>query len=153
EDLVDYSVTDEHLWTLWTNQTGESVARVRSMTEGHLRGDNWSEVILHPPENSDIIVPRHADPREVYLARIFHPRRFNVQDIRKALNVYRRSLDMTVTGEMTLQVNTLKEEVTLAVEDAIRNSAASNELAEEEYYQIQLDQWTKFHSCCVQYQE
>ncbi|XP_060078941.1 nuclear pore complex protein Nup160-like [Ylistrum balloti] len=152
EDLVDYSVTEEHLWTLWTNQTGESVARVRNMT-GQLRGDNWSEVILQPQENSDILVPRHADPREVYLARIFHPRRFNVQDIKKALNVYRRSMDMTVTGEMTLQVNTLKEEVTLAVEDAIRNSAASNELAEEEYYQIQLDQWTKFHSCCVQYQE
>lgn len=152
EDLVDYSVTDEYLWTLWTNQTGESVARVRSMT-GSLRGDNWSEVILQPQENSDILVPRHADPREVYLARIFHPRRFNVQDIRKALNVYRRSLDMTVSGEMTLQVNTLKEEVTVAVEDAIRNTAASNELAEEEYYQIQLDQWTKFHSCCVQYQE
>ena len=35
----------------------------------------------------------------------------------------------------------------------IRIAASANELAEEEYYQFQLDQWSKFYSCCTQYQE
>ena len=35
----------------------------------------------------------------------------------------------------------------------IRNAAVDYEMQEEDYYQLQLEQWTKFYSCCIQYHE
>ncbi|KAJ8298952.1 hypothetical protein KUTeg_023012 [Tegillarca granosa] len=98
EDLVDYCITEDYLWTLWTNKSGESVARVHS-AYGGMKGDNWMDVILQPSEVTELLVSPHRDPRE------------------------------------------------------IKTLATANEIDEEEYFQLQLDQWTKFYSCCVQYQE
>lgn len=35
----------------------------------------------------------------------------------------------------------------------IRNSAMANEISEEEYCDLQMEQWSKFYSGVVQYQE
>ena len=35
----------------------------------------------------------------------------------------------------------------------IQAAASEYEMAEEEYYQLQLEQWSRFYSRCVQYQE
>ena len=35
----------------------------------------------------------------------------------------------------------------------IRNAAVDYEMQEDDYYQLQLEQWTKFYSCCIQYHE
>ncbi|XP_052066058.1 nuclear pore complex protein Nup160-like isoform X1 [Mytilus californianus] len=148
DDLIDYCATDDQLLTLLTDKSGECSARIRDE-----RSLNWTEVILQSTESEDLLVPLHRDPREVYIEHIFHPGRFHLQDIRKALNVCRRSLDNISMFDNLGQVNTLKEEVTLAVEDAIRTAASANELAEEDYYQLQLDEWSKFYSCCTQYHE
>ena len=51
------------------------------------RSENWTEVILQGSEGEELLVPAHRDPREVYIEHIFHPGRFNLQDIQKALNV------------------------------------------------------------------
>nr|XP_034311974.1 nuclear pore complex protein Nup160 [Crassostrea gigas] len=150
EDLIDYCVTADKLWTLWTNSSGESIARVCHMS-GELREGNWVEVILHPSDAGEILVSQHTDPREVYTEKMFQPKRFNLYDIHKALNVYRRSMNATVPSD--LDINTLKHEVTEAVEDAIRNSAMANEISEEEYCDLQMEQWSKFYSGVVQYQE
>ncbi|KAL5007266.1 hypothetical protein ScPMuIL_016072, partial [Solemya velum] len=152
EDLIDYSVTSEVLWTLWTNSSGENVCRILRMP-GNQDGSHWSEVILHPHESSEILVPSHQDPREVYMNRIFQPGLFSILDIQKALNVYRRSIETSRSPETTLNINNLKEEVTIAVETEIRNAALDYEIQEEEYYQLQIDQWSKFYSCCIQYKE
>ncbi|XP_078332937.1 nuclear pore complex protein Nup160-like isoform X1 [Crassostrea virginica] len=150
EDLIDYCVTSDKLWTLWTNSSGESIARVCHMS-GELRDGNWVEVILHPSDGGEVLVSQHTDPREVYTEKIFQPKRFNLYDIHKALNVYRRSMDATVPAN--LDIDMLKQEVTEAVEDAIRNSAMANEVTEEEYCDLQMEQWSKFYSGVVQYQE
>lgn len=51
------------------------------------KSTNWIEVILQESEGEELLVPPHRDPREVYIEHIFHPGRFNLQDIQKALNV------------------------------------------------------------------
>lgn len=150
EDLIDYCVTSDKLWTLWTNSSGESIARVCHMS-GELRVGNWVEVILQPSDTGEILVSQHNDPREVYMQKMFQPKRFNLYDIHKALNVYRRSMDATVPSD--LDFDTLKHEITMAVEDAIRNSAMASEISEEEYCDLQMEQWSKFYSGVVQYQE
>lgn len=52
-----------------------------------LRDGNWVEVILHPSDGGEVLVSQHTDPREVYMEKIFQPKRFNLYDIHKALNV------------------------------------------------------------------
>ena len=42
---------------------------------------------------------------------------------------------------------------TMLVSLQIRNAAVDYEMQEEDYYQLQLEQWTKFYSCCIQYHE
>ncbi|XP_062566399.1 nuclear pore complex protein Nup160-like isoform X5 [Saccostrea cucullata] len=150
EDLIDFCVTSDKLWTLWTNSAGESIARVCHLS-GDLRDGNWVEVILHPSDGGEILVSQHTDPREVYMEKMFQPKRFSLYDIHKALNVYRRSMDASVPVD--LNIDSLKHEVTEAVEDAIRNSAMANEISEEEYCELQMEQWSKFYSGVVQYQE
>nr|KAG5687449.1 hypothetical protein BaRGS_030351 [Batillaria attramentaria] len=47
----------------------------------------------------------------------------------------------------------LREEVITAVDNEIRNCASDYEIHEEAYYQLQVEQWGRFYSCCVQYRE
>ncbi|XP_064599845.1 nuclear pore complex protein Nup160-like [Liolophura sinensis] len=152
EDLIDYHVTPSLLWSLWTDTEGEMIARVASLHSEPARGDNWMPVLLDPPATADILIPAHKDPREVYMDLIFQPGQFSTQDIQKALNIYRRTLDSTVTDHH-IGIPTLKEEVSAAVETEIQTVAGEYELPEEEYYQLQLEQWAKFYSCCIQYHE
>ncbi|KAK3101041.1 hypothetical protein FSP39_000503 [Pinctada imbricata] len=152
DDLVDFCATEQSLWTLRKNKAGESVISVYNRSKCDVP-NSWTEVILHPAESSDIYIAHNMDPREVYIKRIFEPGRFSLQDIQKALNVYRRSLDSSAAPDSMVQIESLTEEVTQAVEDAIRTAAVANEIEEAEYCQFQLDQWARFYSCCVQYHE
>lgn len=150
EDLTDFCVTSEHLWTLWSSTSGEPVARMAFFPSEQIPGKEWNDVILRPPETADLWIPSHRDPRDVYMEKIFYPGCFSVQDIIRALNVYRRSVH---SRQETISKDNLKEEVTNAVEAEIRNAAMDYQLHEEEYCQLQLEHWAKFYSCCVQYQE
>lgn len=150
EDLTDFCVTSEHLWTLWSSTSGEPVARMAFFPSDQLPGKEWKDVILRPPETADLWIPSHRDPRDVYMEKIFYPGCFSVQDIIRALNVYRRSVH---SRQENISMGNLKEEVTNAVEAEIRNAAMDYQLHEEEYCQLQLEHWAKFYSCCVQYQE
>ncbi|XP_052801877.1 nuclear pore complex protein Nup160-like [Mya arenaria] len=153
EDLIDFCMSNTTLVTLWTSSEGSPV--VRTLNFGEDGPGQWVEALLQVPEMAELPVPAHKDPREVYLQHIFQPGRFSREDIRKALNlqVYSRSLDPNVVGEAALNVNTLRQDVTIAVETEIRSAAVDYEMEEEEYYQLQLDQWTKFYSCLIQYHE
>ncbi|XP_052227575.1 nuclear pore complex protein Nup160-like isoform X1 [Dreissena polymorpha] len=153
DDLIDFCMTSSVLVSLWTSSEGNQV--VRTLTFGDEGPGSWLEVLLEPPELSDLPIPPHRDPREVYLEKLFEPGAFSREDIRKALNlqVYSRSLDQNVIGEASLHVNTLRQDVTVAVETEIRSAAVDYEMEEEEYYQLQLEQWTKFYSCVIQYHE
>ncbi|ESO97630.1 hypothetical protein LOTGIDRAFT_228261 [Lottia gigantea] len=150
EDLVDYSITSDTLFTLWTSSSGESTGRVYQLS-----GDTeqWIDVILDQPESTDVCLPHHIDPRDFFLQKIFHPGHFTVKHILKALNVYRRSVDSHIQADSAINISDLKEEVTNAIETEIRNCAMDYEIQEDDYCQIQLEQWSKFYSCCLQYKE
>ncbi|XP_053384862.1 nuclear pore complex protein Nup160-like isoform X2 [Mercenaria mercenaria] len=153
EDLIDFCMRSTTLVSLWTSSEGTPV--IRTLTFGDEGPGGWMEVLLQPAEVADLNIPPHRDPREVYLERLFQPGRFSKQDIRRALSlqVYSQALDQSVTGEMALNVNTLKQDVTIAVETEIRSAAVDYEMEEDDYYQLQLEQWSKFYSCCIQYHE
>ncbi|KAL4225759.1 hypothetical protein ACF0H5_016448 [Mactra antiquata] len=153
EDLIDYCMTNTTLVSLWTSSSGTSV--VRTLTFGDEGPGPWMEVLMQAGEVADFNIPEYSDPREVYLDRLFQPGRFSKQDIRRALSlqVYAQSLEPSLSSDMALNVNTLKGDVTIAVESEIRSAAVDYEMVEEDYYQLQLEQWTKFYSCCIQYHE
>ncbi|XP_041365360.1 nuclear pore complex protein Nup160-like [Gigantopelta aegis] len=153
EDLVDFCISSGKLFTLWTSSSGETILRATPLSSDHSEGERWIDVLLQRREVAEILIPPFQDPSDVYLERIFHPGRFSSQDLLKALNVYRRSLDMPVHPDTVVSMAGLREEVVAAVESEIRNCVMDYEVQEEEYYQLQLEQWTKFYSCCIQYQE
>ncbi|XP_046552449.1 LOW QUALITY PROTEIN: nuclear pore complex protein Nup160-like [Haliotis rubra] len=157
EDLVDYCVTSDKLYTLWTSQSGRQFLEADSDDT-----ESWVEVLLQPQEVADILIPSFRDPRDVYLERIFHPGRFSSQDLLKALNNHMSSprgscTDVPWTQVCRLRVSsacpTYGRRLSAAVESEIRNCALDVEMQEEDYYQLQLEQWSKFYSCCIQYQE
>eukprot|EP00061_Rhincodon_typus_P011564 g36675.t1 len=63
--------------------------------------------------------------------------------------IYCRGADRIVDPTM----DGLKKEVTLAVENAIQNSVTEYEFSQEVYRQLQVEFWSKFYACCLQYQE
>ncbi|XP_076451143.1 nuclear pore complex protein Nup160-like [Babylonia areolata] len=152
EDLIDFCVTANQLITLWTDSSGETIARAAVLTEGGPTGE-WQAVLLEPPYTSEPYIPSNRDPRDFYLDLIFRPNNFSHHDIIRALTVYRRSHDSTQTADALLMSINIREEVTNAVNQEIMNCAAENEMLEETYYQLQLEQWGRFYSCCCQYRE
>ncbi|KAI0231198.1 nucleoporin 160 [Lamellibrachia satsuma] len=115
---------------------------------------NWLTVLMEPAERSNLEIPNHVDPREAYVAQIFSPGRFSTLAILKACNIYRRCLDTAqLPDAASIPVSALKAEVLTIIEHEIQVAASEYEMAEEEYYQLQLEQWSRFYSCCLQYQE
>ncbi|KAL8614434.1 hypothetical protein ACOMHN_007770 [Nucella lapillus] len=152
EDLVDFCMTASQLITLWTDSSGETIAKAAVLTEGGPIGE-WQAVLLEPPDSSEPLIPPNRDPRDFFLDLIFRPNNFSHQDIIRALTVYRRSHDTTQNADALLMSVNIREEVTNAVSLEIRNCASEYEMQEDDYYQLQLEQWGRFYSCCCQYRE
>ncbi|KAL3841807.1 hypothetical protein ACJMK2_019908 [Sinanodonta woodiana] len=154
EDLIDFCFTSTHLVTLWTSSAGHAIVRTSSIGDA---GDpcRFQDVILEPPKTAELHITPNKDPREIYLNTMFQPGHISFQDVRKALNlqVYSQYIDPFLLNDANLSASTLRQQVTVAVETEIHNLAFDYELEEEDYYQLQLDQWTKFYSCCIQYHE
>ncbi|GFR65481.1 nuclear pore complex protein Nup160-like [Elysia marginata] len=153
EDLVDFVVTEEFLLSLWTTQTGDTqVLAVPLAQQDRNQVLEWESVHLSQ-ELDQVVVPQNRDPREFFLAKIFSPGLFSAQDIIRALSVYRRCAAPAVESEAFFNMAALREEVTNAVDTEIRNSVSDYEIQEEEYVDIQREQWEKLYSCCCQYNQ
>ncbi|XP_070200542.1 nuclear pore complex protein Nup160-like isoform X2 [Littorina saxatilis] len=152
EDLIDFCVTADQLITLWTDSNGETIARAALLTECDPTGE-WRELLLEPADTSEPVIPANRDPRDFFLDRIFRPYQFSHQNIIRALSVYRRSHDTTQNTDALLMSINLREEVINAVSLEIRNCASEYEMSEDEFYQLQQEQWGRFYSCCCQYRE
>ncbi|XP_064635378.1 nuclear pore complex protein Nup160-like isoform X2 [Lineus longissimus] len=153
EDLVDFCLTSSHLWAVWTNSESETFARCVciDVTSGSV--GEWHQVYLEPAESSELEIAADKDPRESYMEAIFKPGKFFTHDIIKALNIYRRSMDVHLPVDQAVSFNTLKDEVTFVLEDEIQRCAQEFEMAEEEVLNLQIQQWGKFYSSCVHYHE
>eukprot|EP00062_Callorhinchus_milii_P024732 gi/632984957/ref/XP_007909410.1/ PREDICTED: nuclear pore complex protein Nup160 isoform X1 [Callorhinchus milii] len=147
EVLVDFALTPTDIWALWQDE--ENQASVKYINFEHNNAGQWNQVFVQPVADEEIHVPEDQDPKEAYLDYLFAPGRFTPQAVLKALQISSRCaeriLEPSVAG--------LKKEVTLAVESAIQNSVTEYEFSQEIYRQLQVEFWSKFYACCLQYQE
>eukprot|EP00064_Thunnus_orientalis_P018534 superscaffoldBa00004308_g18635 len=87
--------------------------------------------------------------QETYLEMLFSPLRFTASAIVKALQIYRRGSERIMDPSW----ESLKKEVTVAVESELQSSVTEFVFSQEEYRQLQVEFWSKFYACCLQYQE
>ncbi|KAG9333464.1 hypothetical protein JZ751_011533 [Albula glossodonta] len=140
ETLVDFALTSTEVWGLWLDNDNQTV--VKYINFEHNVAGQWNQVFVQPPPEEEVNIGVDQDPRETYLEVLFSPVRFTAAAIMKALQ---RSIDMSWES--------LKKEVTVAVENELQSSVTEYEFSQEEYKQLQVEFWSKFYACCLQYQE
>ncbi|KAL0968663.1 hypothetical protein UPYG_G00269910 [Umbra pygmaea] len=147
ETLVDFALTATDIWGLWLDDTNQTV--VKYINFEHSTAGQWNQVFVQPAPEEEVHVGADQDPRETYLDMLFSPLRFTASAIVKALQIYRRGTERFTD----LPWETLKKEVTVAVENELQSSVTEFEFSQEEYRQLQVEFWSKFYACCLQYQE
>ncbi|XP_071318401.1 nuclear pore complex protein Nup160 isoform X2 [Trachinotus anak] len=147
ETLVDFHLTSTDVWALWVDDSNTTV--VKYINFEHNTAGQWNQVFVQPPPEEEVHIGVDQDPRETYLEVLFSPLRFTAAAIVKALQIYRRGLEKITD----ISWETLKKEVTVAVESELQSSVTEFEFSQEEYRQLQVEFWSKFYSCCLQYQE
>uniref|UniRef100_A0A8C8HBT5 Nuclear pore complex protein Nup160 n=1 Tax=Oncorhynchus tshawytscha TaxID=74940 RepID=A0A8C8HBT5_ONCTS len=147
ETLVDFALTSTDIWGLWLDDTNQTV--VKYINFEHSTAGQWNQVFVQPAPEEEVHIGADQDPRETYLDMLFSPLRFTASAIVKALQIYRRGTERIAD----LPWETLKKEVTVAVENELQSSVTEFEFSQEEYRQLQVEFWSKFYACCLQYQE
>uniref|UniRef100_A0A3B1IPV2 Nucleoporin 160 n=1 Tax=Astyanax mexicanus TaxID=7994 RepID=A0A3B1IPV2_ASTMX len=147
ETLVDFMLTATDIWGLWVDDDNQAV--VKYINFEHNAGGLWNQVFVQPPPEEEVNIGPEQDPRETYLDVLFSPLRFTAEAIVKALQIYKRGTDRFVD----VTWNELKMEVTLAVENELQSSVTEFEFSQEDYRMLQMEFWSKFYACCLQYQE
>lgn len=147
ETLVDFTLTPTDIWGLWLDDTNQTV--VKYISYEHSERGQWNQVFVQPLPEDEVHIGVDQDPRETYLDVLFSPLRFTASAIVKALQIYRRGSERIID----LPWETLKKEVTIAVENELQSSVTEFEFSQEEYRQLQVEFWSKFYACCLQYQE
>ncbi|XP_061780964.2 nuclear pore complex protein Nup160 [Nerophis lumbriciformis] len=147
ETVVDFTLTSTDIWALWLDDSNSSI--VKYINYEHNTAGQWNQVFVQPPPEDEVHVGVDQDPRETYLEVLFSPLGFTAAAIFKALQIFRRGPD--VMTDMSWEG--LKKEVTLAVESELQSSVTEFEFSQEEYRQLQVEFWSKFYACCLQYQE
>uniref|UniRef100_A0A8C4ZUY2 Nuclear pore complex protein Nup160 n=1 Tax=Gadus morhua TaxID=8049 RepID=A0A8C4ZUY2_GADMO len=147
ETLVDFALTSTDIWGVWVDESNNTI--VKYIDYEHNTAGQWNKVFVQPPPEEEVQIGADQDPRETYLDVLFSPLRFTASAITKALQIYRRGSERSVD----LSWEALKREVTLAVENELQSSVTEFEFCQEEYRQLQVEFWSKFYACCLQYQE
>ncbi|XP_035252589.1 nuclear pore complex protein Nup160 [Anguilla anguilla] len=147
ETLVDFALTSTDVWGLWLDHNNQTI--VKYINFEHNLAGQWNQVFVQPPPEEEVNIGLDQDPRETYLEQIFSPVRFTSAAILKALQIYRRGTDRI----SELSWESLKKEVTIAVENELQSSVTEYEFSQEEYRQLQVEFWSRFYACCLQYQE
>ncbi|KAM6973336.1 nuclear pore complex protein Nup160 [Aplochiton taeniatus] len=147
ETLVDFALTPTDIWALWLDETNQSV--VKYINFEHNVAGQWNQVFVQPPPEEEVHIGADQDARETYLEVLFSPLHFTASAILKALQITRRGSERIAD----MPWETLKKEVTVAVENELQSSVTEFEFSQEEYRQLQVEFWSKFYACCLQYQE
>ncbi|XP_030417818.1 nuclear pore complex protein Nup160 isoform X1 [Gopherus evgoodei] len=147
EMLVDFALTPAEIWALWHDDENQTIVKYINF-EQNIAGQ-WNQVFVQPLPEEEVTIRDDQDPRETYLESLFMPGRFTNAALLKALQIFSRG------GEriMDLTWDELKKEVTLAVENELQGSVTEYEVSQEEFRQLQVEFWSKFYACCLQYQE
>ncbi|XP_069028887.1 nuclear pore complex protein Nup160 [Embiotoca jacksoni] len=147
ETLVDFALTSSDVWALWVDDSNTSVVKYINFEDN--AAGQWNQVFVQPPPEEEVHVGVDLDPRETYLEVLFSPLRFTASAIVRALQIFRRGSERM----FDVSWESLKKEVTLAVESELQSSVTEFEFSQEEYRQLQVEFWSRFYSCCLQYQE
>uniref|UniRef100_A0A8D2QDL7 Nucleoporin 160 n=1 Tax=Zonotrichia albicollis TaxID=44394 RepID=A0A8D2QDL7_ZONAL len=124
ETLVDFALTSAEIWALWHNEENQTVVKYINF-EQNVAGQ-WNQVFVQPLPEEEVTVRQDQDPR------IF---------------------SQGTERHMDLTWDELRKEVTLAVENEFQGSVTEYECSPEEFWQLQVEFWSKFYACCLQYQE
>ncbi|XP_058968801.2 nuclear pore complex protein Nup160 [Pocillopora verrucosa] len=155
ENLVDFAVTTSNIWTLWTDKNGETMSYFTPIENIDAQECGWKRIFLKPTENSDVMVPPYKEPREVFLDQLFYPGRFSNHSILKAMQIYHHLPVSNFVSDFdeTVSRSDLKLAVINLIDSEIQMSAPDYEMLHHEYNDLQLQCWTKFYSCVVQYHQ
>uniref|UniRef100_A0A671XRQ9 Nucleoporin 160 n=1 Tax=Sparus aurata TaxID=8175 RepID=A0A671XRQ9_SPAAU len=124
ETLVDFALTSTDIWGVWVDDSNTTV--VKYINFEHNTAGQWNQVFVQPPPEEEVHIGVDQDPR-----------------------IYRRGSERITD----VSWETLKKEVTVAVESELQSSVTEFEFSQEEYRQLQVEFWSKFYACCLQYQE
>uniref|UniRef100_A0A672YNJ0 Nucleoporin 160 n=1 Tax=Sphaeramia orbicularis TaxID=375764 RepID=A0A672YNJ0_9TELE len=124
ENLVDFALTSTDVWGLWVDDCNTTI--VKYINFEHNTAGQWNQVFAQPSPEEEVHIGVDQDPR-----------------------IFRRGTERI----SDLSWETLKKEVTIAVENELQSSVTEFEFSQEEYRQLQVEFWSKFYACCLQYQE
>ncbi|XP_056307658.1 nuclear pore complex protein Nup160-like [Danio aesculapii] len=147
ETLVDFVLTATDIWALWLDNDNQTVAKYISFE--HNTTGMWNQVFVQPSPEEEVHIGEDQDPREIYLDVLFSPLRFTASAIIKALQIYKRG----PVRYSDLSWEELKKEVTVTVENELQGSVTEYEFCQEDYRLLQVEFWSKFYACCLQYQD
>uniref|UniRef100_A0A8C5QNX6 Nucleoporin 160 n=1 Tax=Leptobrachium leishanense TaxID=445787 RepID=A0A8C5QNX6_9ANUR len=149
ETLVDFTFTlaTTEIWALWLDDEKQTI--VKQINFEHNQAGPWSQVTMNLLPQDEIDATDEQDPRETYLEYLFTPGRFTVAALVKAIQIMQR----TGGKPLDLSWEELKREVTNTVENELHGSLSVYEMPEEEFRELQMEYWSKFYTCCLQYQE
>ncbi|XP_043938685.1 nuclear pore complex protein Nup160 [Protopterus annectens] len=147
ERLIDFRITSTDIWAVW--QDDESQTIIKYINFEHSNAGRWNQVFAQPLPEEEVNVGDDQDPRETYLERLFSPGRFTSTAFLKALKIFHRGDDRILEPSW----DALRKEVIRAVESEIQGNVTEYEFSQEEFRQLQVQFWSKFYACCLQYQE
>ncbi|KAG1934018.1 nuclear pore complex protein Nup160 [Pimephales promelas] len=147
ETVVDFVLTATDIWAVWLDNDNQTMVKYISFE--HNTTGMWNQVFVQPSPEEEVQIGEDQDPREIYLDVLFSPLRFTASAIIKALQIYKRGTERY----SDLSWEDLKKEVTVAVENELQSSVTEYEFCQEDYRLLQVEFWSKFYACCVQYQD
>ncbi|MEE6499176.1 hypothetical protein FKM82_003349 [Ascaphus truei] len=149
ETLIDFTftLTSTDIWALWLDEENQTI--VKHINFEHNQAGQWNQVFITPLPDEEINIADEQDPRETYFESLFAPGRFTIAALLKALKIFQKGV-----GRMQdLSWEELKKEITVAVENELRDNVPASEISQEEFRQLQVEHWSKMYACCLQYQE
>jgi len=150
--LIDFSLTSEHLYALWSTVRGEFLLEFTSSDK------KWQSVVLEPgidSENGIEYDEATTDAKQAYLEAIFEPGKFSLSTLSLALQAFERSSGRKRSGSLAqLGTAAIRELVVAAIEEEVRDQLNDDsDITEEEYLQLMSKSWTQFYAYVVQYHQ
>lgn len=141
--LIDFSLTSNHLYALWSTARGEYLLEFSETTRLE-----WQKVALEPGVDSEIEYDETVvDPKQAYMQALFKPGVFSISTLSKALQAFDRSASTS-----RRRPGDIKEDIIMAIEMELKEQISDDDdLTEENYLQLSAKYWAQFYAYAVQY--
>lgn len=141
--LIDFAVTPDHIYALWSTSNGEY-----NLEFAGTPGQHWQAVALEPSVEPDVEYDETiTDPKQAYLQAIFKPGAFSIATLSKALQAFDRT-----NSNRRRRPADIKEDIIAAIEAEIQEQLAdAGDLTEEEFLELSAKCWAQFYAYVVQY--